>query len=227
MEGPREIWDKEAGQNGTLANCYGVTKDPTSNYMFVMKYYDNHDLYSYLIKINKFLSFKNIVEMLWDITGGLEHLHGNKLIHGNIHWGNILINEIVINNDIELVEARIADVGMHGPVDKKNSNESCRVHPFIAPEILKGLTPTIASDIYSLGMIMWALSAGFRPWGNWIHDHNLATKICSGLHPEITEGIPNVYITLMKQCLDPDPSKRPTVLQLIDTLEIWNQVYSD
>ncbi|CAI2187716.1 3666_t:CDS:2 [Funneliformis geosporum] len=38
---------------------------------------------------------------------------------------------------------------------------------------------------------------------------------------------PNNDITLMKQCFDPNPSKRPTVLQLIDTLEIWNQAYSD
>ncbi|CAI2174481.1 6908_t:CDS:2 [Funneliformis geosporum] len=60
----------------------------------------------------------------------------------------------------------------------KNTNENLRLLPYIAPEISKGLTPTIASDIYSLGRIMLVLPAGFRPRVIWIHEHNTATKIC-------------------------------------------------
>ena len=35
-------------QNGSFADCFGMTKDSTSCYMFVMRYYENGNLYSYL-----------------------------------------------------------------------------------------------------------------------------------------------------------------------------------
>jgi len=76
------------------------------------------------------------------------------LIHGNLHGGNLLVE-----NEPDSIDACIADVGLYGPVDKKNSNETYGVLPYIDPEILKGHPPTKASDIYSFGMIMWTLSA--------------------------------------------------------------------
>src|SRR5688500_6751626 len=140
------------------------------------------------------LCWRDIVEMLWGISGGIEHIHENELFHGNLHGGNLLVE-----NERDSVDARIADVGLHGPVDKKNSNEVYGVLPYVAPEVLKGNSPTKASDIYSFGMIMWTLSAGIRPWCNISHDSKLATEICFGLRPEIIDGTPNVYTQLMIQ----------------------------
>ncbi|CAG8572640.1 15487_t:CDS:2 [Funneliformis caledonium] len=54
-------------QSGSLADCFGISKDPTSNYMFVMRYYKNKDLHSYLEEVHGILSWRDIVEMLWEI----------------------------------------------------------------------------------------------------------------------------------------------------------------
>ncbi|CAG8765545.1 12855_t:CDS:2, partial [Funneliformis caledonium] len=75
-------------QNGSV---FGITKDPTSNYMFVMRYYENGDLHSYLDETQGMLCLRDIVEMLWEISGGIEYIHENGLIHGNLHGGNVLI----------------------------------------------------------------------------------------------------------------------------------------
>ncbi len=184
--------------------------------MFVMKYYKNGDLHSYLDKVQGTLCWKDIVEMLWGISGGIEYIHESGLVHGNLHGGNLLVE-----NEQDSIDARITDVGLHGPVDKKNSNDIYGVLPYIAPEILKGNLPTKASDIYSFGIIMWTLSAGVRPWCNRPHDFELASEICSGLRPEIIDGTPNVYIQLMTQCWHSDPSKRPTAFQLYRLIESW------
>jgi hypothetical protein len=37
-------------QSGALIDCFGIAKDPTSCYMFVMRYYTNGNLNSYLEK---------------------------------------------------------------------------------------------------------------------------------------------------------------------------------
>jgi serine/threonine protein kinase len=40
------------------------------------------------------------------------------------------------------------------------------VLPYIAPEVLRGKHHSIASDIYSFGIIMNILTTGKRPWYN-------------------------------------------------------------
>ncbi len=181
-----------------------------------MKYYENGNLYSYLDEAQGMLCWRDIVEILWGISGGIEYIHESGLVHGNLHGGNLLVE-----NEQDSIDARIADVGLHGPIDKKNSNDIYGVLPYIAPEIFKGNPLTKASDIYSFGIIMWTLSAGIRPWCNRPHDLKLASEICSGLRPEIIDGTPNVYIQLMTQCWDSDPSKRPTAFQLYKLIESW------
>ncbi|CAB4405084.1 unnamed protein product [Rhizophagus irregularis] len=62
-------------QSASLAETFGITKDPTSNYMIVMKYYENGNLYQYLDRSNGILSWRDMIDMLWGIAGGLERIH--------------------------------------------------------------------------------------------------------------------------------------------------------
>ncbi|CAB4428333.1 unnamed protein product [Rhizophagus irregularis] len=58
----------ECLQSGSLADYFGITKDLTSCYMFVMRYYENGNLYSYLDESMGILFWKDIVDMLWAIS---------------------------------------------------------------------------------------------------------------------------------------------------------------
>ncbi len=97
--------------------------------MFVMKCYGNGDLHSYLDEVQGTLCWKDMVEMLWGISGGIKYIHQSGLIHGNLHGGNLLVE-----NGQDSIDIRIADVGLHDPIDKKNSNGIYGVLPYIAPE---------------------------------------------------------------------------------------------
>ncbi|PKY49433.1 kinase-like protein [Rhizophagus irregularis] len=204
-------------QNGALADCFGITKDPTSNYMFVMRYYENGDLYSYLEESMEVLCWRDIVDILWSISTGLESIHEHGLVHGHLHGGNILIE-----SEMNSVDAKIADTGLHGPVDKQVSSEQIYgVIPFVAPEVLDGSAISKESDIYSFGMIMWMLSAGIRPHNDRPHDKQLIQEICSGLRPNEINGTPPVFSRLMLQCLDANPLNRPTASQICECLGNW------
>jgi serine/threonine protein kinase len=135
-----------------------MTKDPTSCYMFIMRYYENGNLYSYLDKSMGILCWRHIVDILWSISAGLNVIHGSNLIHGHLHGGNVLVER-----KMNSIDVKIADTGLHGPVDKQTS-QFYGVIPFVAPEIFEGGTLTKKSDIYSFGMIMWMVSTGIRPY---------------------------------------------------------------
>src|SRR5919205_3717545 len=96
-------------QSASLAGTFGITKDPTSNYMIVMKYYENGNLYQYLDHCNGFFSWRDMIDTLWGIAGGLERIHAEGKIHKNLHGGNLLVDENF------LVGTRISDVGLHRP----------------------------------------------------------------------------------------------------------------
>jgi len=131
-----------------------------------MKYYENGNLYQYLDRSNGILSWRDMIDMLWGIAGGLERIHADGKVHKNLHGGNLLIEDEKISTD-----ARISDVGLYGPCHNlENSNQIYGVLPFIAPEVLCGKPYTKAADIYSLGIIMWELTSGVPAFHNISHD---------------------------------------------------------
>jgi serine/threonine protein kinase len=185
--------------------------------MFVMKYYEQGSLYSFLDECMDSLCWRQIVNILWDISSGIKAIHELGLIHGNLHGGNVLIE-----SDTDAVDAKVADAGLIGPVDKEASSKQVYgVIPFVAPEILSGSAPSKKADIYSFGMIMWMLSSGLRPHHDKPHDIYLSQDVCIGLRPTIVVGTPPVFAKLMLQCLDDDPSNRPTAFFLYECLGIW------
>ncbi|POG62093.1 kinase-like domain-containing protein, partial [Rhizophagus irregularis DAOM 181602=DAOM 197198] len=68
---------------------------------------------------------------------------------------------------------------------------------------------TFASDIYSVGILMWEISSGQPPFVNCEHNYDLAMKIVNGMRPKIVSGTPSEYKKLMEQCWDADLTKRP------------------
>ncbi|RIA85772.1 hypothetical protein C1645_781233, partial [Glomus cerebriforme] len=61
---------------------------------------------------------------------------------------------------------------------------------------------------------MWEISSGQPPFINHEPDYNLALDIINGIRPEIKPEIPLGYKSLIEQCWDADPLRRPDVNML-------------
>ncbi|CAG8542233.1 10754_t:CDS:2 [Paraglomus occultum] len=211
--------NQNALYNHNMVDTYGITRDMTGCYMFVMKFYEAGNLYDFIDKKGLELSWQKRVETIWGISEGLELLHRIDLIHGNLHGGNVLVD---LNHVSNTVDARIADVGLNGPADSSLSNGVYGVLPYIAPEILLGQEYTKAADIYSFGVIMWSVAAAQRPFDDNPHNERLAYEICyKQRRPEEVDEIPKAYSRLMMECWDEDQSKRPSAAIVNKTIQSW------
>ncbi|PKY23646.1 kinase-like protein [Rhizophagus irregularis] len=201
---------------------YGITKDPKlEDYIIVMKYASEGDLHKNLQE-----DFTNITwnkqkpHILWQISKGLENIHKKKFVHRDFHSGNILFD--LDDENSKNYQWKIGDLGLSQAINNKSpNNEIYGVVPYIAPEIFRGSGFTKEADIYSLGMIMWELTTGCKPFDNVKHDHNLIYKVLDGERPKITEDTPECYANLMKSCWDPDPQKRPSIKEIRLTFGGW------
>jgi serine/threonine protein kinase len=101
------------------------------------------------------------------------------------------------------------------------------VIPYIAPEIFNGVEFSKASDIYSMGMIMWELTTGCKPFANIEHDADLIYKIIDGERPIITDDTPEDFANFIKKCWSSDPKKRPSAKKICENLNLWANIGKD
>ena len=103
-----------------------------------------------------------------------------------------------------------------------NKNNIIGILAYIAPELLNGSKPyTLASDIYSFGVLMSVISTSQQPFNNHSNNLNLATKICEGERPGFSINTPKFYIKLARKCMDADPDKRPTAEGVYEIINHW------
>ena len=107
------------------------------------------------------------------------------------------------------------------------SSDIFGVLPYIAPEVLRKFPYTKKSDVYSIGIIMWELVTGKRPFSNEKHDSGLAISIIKGNRLPISKNIPSFYVETMKNCWNSDPDKRPDSSQLIEIFETLMLVFKN
>ncbi|GBC48573.2 kinase-like domain-containing protein [Rhizophagus irregularis DAOM 181602=DAOM 197198] len=140
-------------------------------------------------------------------------LHKENVIHRDLHSRNILFDQLI-------QKFRISDLAFCGPPNKPLNSIYGNL-PYIAPELLCGKETTFASDIYSVGMLMWEISSGQPPF-ICKHNYDLAIEIVNGIRPKIVPGTPLKYKELMEKCWDADPTKRPDIKTLVKEINNIN-----
>ena len=214
----QEITYHKLFSSNQIVKCHGISQETkTKNYVIVVNYMRDGNLRQCLKNNHKKLSFRNKFFQLQTIIKGLNSIHEKKLVHRDLHVGNIL-NKIISGN----VLCYIADLGLCRPVSEKDNKSVYGVLPYVAPEVLRNKGYNQASDIYSFGIIASEIISGFPPYYDLPHDEFLALKICQGLRPKFMIRVPQLLEDLIKQCWDANPLNRPTASELDKILSDWH-----
>ncbi|PKC56445.1 kinase-like protein [Rhizophagus irregularis] len=145
-----------ANKSTFIAQCHGITQDPSNgNFILVIKKLDT-DLRKYLQANHSKLTWKERTKIAYNIIDALHRIQNENEIHRDLHSGNVLYYQ-------RTNSWFISDFGLCGPVDKQLGNIYGNF-PYIAPEIFEGKGYDFSSDIYSIGMLMWEISSGKSPF---------------------------------------------------------------
>ncbi|KAG9296237.1 hypothetical protein G9A89_014829 [Geosiphon pyriformis] len=219
----RAMFYKNSTQLLKISSIYGITQNPeTLEYGIVMKFAKHGDMRKFISKNFHSTSWKNKLEIAYDIANGLYSIHSSGMVHRDLHSGNIL--------QLDIKYVQIGDLGLCQPVNHKATTTEEKkgifgVIPYIPPEVLRGEKFTAAGDIYSFAMLLWELATGKPPFHNCSHDHSLMLDISfNGARPEITSPlIPPCIAEIIEKCWDDNPLNRPTAKELENNLwELWN-----
>lgn len=104
------------------------------------------------------LQRNQLPKLICNICSGLQAIHEAGIIHRDLKPGNILVT-----NDYG---AKIADFGVARPEasDLTAHNEIIGSSSYMAPEVWLGNQLTASVDLYSLGIILYEICTGDRPY---------------------------------------------------------------
>ncbi|CAN0879645.1 Probably inactive leucine-rich repeat receptor-like protein kinase IMK2 [Linum grandiflorum] len=169
------------------------------------------------------------MNIITGITRGLNHLHTREnIIHGNLTSSNVLLDE--------QTNASIADFGISRLMTAAaatNVIATAGALGYRAPELSKLKNASTKTDVYSLGVIILELLTGKSPaeptngqdlprwvasivkeeWTNEVFDLEISKDL-----PTIGDELLNT-LKLALHCVDPSPSARPEVEQVLLQLE--------
>ncbi len=168
-----------------------------------MEYVDGEDLHTLLQRIGRLPSDKAL-DTARKICAGLAAAHSRGVIHRDLKPHNVMMNR--------RGEILIMDFGLAAIADHLEGLEVRNGTPgYMSPEQLRGAEVTAKSDIYALGLVLYELFTGKRPFeGKTIPqliDQQEAAHLSS--ITDIAADVDPAVEKIIRRCLDPDPNKRP------------------
>jgi len=104
--------------------------------------------------------------VIQQIATAVDYLHGRGVVHRDLKLENILIvNQKGISKRTPAV-VKIADFGFATTIKTQNSliEGTCGSLNYVAPEVLTRRPYTKACDLWSIGVILYAMLAGYLPF---------------------------------------------------------------
>lgn len=144
--------------HANVVNIFDVGKDGDDHYI-VMEFVDGQTLKE-IIKERAPLEPEEAVNIAKQICDALEHAHSNQLIHRDIKPHNIMIDK---TGKVKVTDFGIARAVTASTMTYQSESVMGSVHYF-SPEQARGGVATEASDIYSLGIVMYEMVTGKLPY---------------------------------------------------------------
>ncbi|MGW2212563.1 serine/threonine-protein kinase [Streptomyces sp. NPDC001781] len=149
------------------------------------------------------------VAIVADVADGLAAAHAAGVVHRDVKPENILLDMRGPLGPGGAHPALLTDFGVAKLIDSPRRTRATKIigtPDYLAPEIVEGLPPRAAVDIYALATVLYELLAGFTPFGGGHPGAVLRRHVTETVVP--LPGIPEELWQLIVQCLAKGPASR-------------------
>ena len=141
---------------------------------------------------------------IW-ILSALQHAHNNGIIHRDIKPQNILVHS---EGDIKVADFGIAR--MEGDATQNKSDSVMGSVFYFSPEQASGQNVTAASDIYSVGVVLYEMLTGTVPFDGDTPVAVALQHVSAEPRPvtDLVPGIPASMERIVRKAMEKKPEKR-------------------
>jgi serine/threonine-protein kinase len=190
-------------EHPNICTVYDVGEADDEQVWIAMACYEGETLKS--IIENERLSVDESIRIARQIADGLAKAHASGIVHRDVKPENVMITKDGV--------AKILDFGLAKTVDTTtltNPGAMLGTIAYMSPEQLKGGEVDPESDVWSLGVILYEMLSGVRPFhGEYLQA--VAYAILNEEHVAISElcpDIPKGLAKIVERMLAKDPAKR-------------------
>lgn len=173
-----------------------------------MDYADGGDLQKYLKNTKKYLKEGQILDWFTQICLSMKHVHDRKILHRDLKSQNIFLTKA---DFVKLGDFGIARVLTH---TKDIAKTVVGTPYYLSPEIIENKPYSFASDIWSLGVLLYEMCC-LRPPFDASSLHELASKILKGKYSSIPSFYSENMSLLIGTLLKVNPKDRPNINQIL------------
>ncbi len=212
----------------SVVPVYQLDKDSEGRPFFTMKRLRGRTLAHRLADGG---SLNRILRAFVEVCLAIEYAHHHGVIHRDLKPSNIMLGDFG--------EVYVLDWGVARVVGERDEEAAAFIHHdiqtldetktgsllgtpgYMAPEQLRGLTPTPAADVYALGAILFEILAGasLHPRGEAAVGSTLARPQASPAQRRGDDTVPPELDVLCMAALAEDPTARPTAHELAEAVQ--------
>ena len=186
------------------------------NLFYAMELIDGESLFDMQKQVGK-IEWKKILDIALDVSRGLRHAHDRGIIHRDLKPGNLMMNKEGVT--------KLGDFGiakMFGGSQMTADGNVLGTMDFMAPEQAQGKPVTVRSDLYSLGVVIYALLTGRPPFAAESVEETVRKVTAAEIIPikKLVSDLPDPIAQLIHDLVQKEPENRiQTAQSLIRRLE--------
>lgn len=185
-----------------IVTIYDVGSEATLQYI-AMEYLEGQTLEELIKRKTKF-NYKIIAQMIVQVCSALTYAHERGIVHRDIKPANIMV---LPDYSIKVMDFGIARIDSNSMT---KTGIAMGTPNYISPEQLRGLATDRRADLFSLGVVMYELLLGRRPF----RGENITSLIYAimNVEPEkpshVNPHVPPLFDHVVGRALKKDPSER-------------------
>ena len=213
VSGPRLLEEARAAatlNHPSICTIHEVA-EIDGNAFIVMEYVDGRSLSDLIPAAG--LPVETVLEYGTQIADAIAFAHAGGIVHRDLKSSNIVITRDGRPKILDFgLARRVAGRSIYEPSESlatvaATNPDIAGTPQYMSPEALRGGPSNTRSDVWSLGIVLYEMATGHRPYDERT-PYQLAARVLSDAPVDVPQGLSPQLAAVIKRCLAKQPERR-------------------